>query len=156
MSPSLSLLLSPNLVLNDPFPLFSQPIFYRLDHAQYGGLFMQMSAGSHGGKCEQSETECLLQHTVGKTCQSNKEPRNKREHASLDLFPAYFLPAQLRQIWHFVTTVSCKSQKKYHVFNSTATQQKIGPGYDWSSPCIPGSLTVVTLAYSRSPCTTTV
>lgn len=28
----LSLLPSPNLLLNDPFPLFSQPIFYPLDH----------------------------------------------------------------------------------------------------------------------------
>lgn len=37
--------LSPNLVLNDPFPLFSQPIFYSLDHIQYGWVFMQMSGG---------------------------------------------------------------------------------------------------------------
>lgn len=77
-----------------------------------------------------------------KTCQCNRELRNKREHVSLDMFPAYFLPSQVRQIWHFVTAVSCKSQKKYHVFNNTATSQK-------TSPCIPGSLTERRLAYSR-------
>lgn len=57
------LLLSPNLVLNDPFPLFSQPIFYPLDHVQYGWFFMQMSVGRSRGDCE---TDCLLPCTVEK------------------------------------------------------------------------------------------
>lgn len=56
--------LSPNLVLNDPFPLFSRPIFYPLDHIQYGCFFMQMSGRWSGGNWEQSDTNCLPPHTV--------------------------------------------------------------------------------------------
>lgn len=48
---SLAISLSPNLVLNDPFPLFYQPIFYPLDHVQYGCFFMQMSEWN-GGICK--------------------------------------------------------------------------------------------------------
>lgn len=48
------LCLSPNLVLNDPFPLFYQPIFYSLDHAQYGWFFMQMRSGWNLCNCELS------------------------------------------------------------------------------------------------------
>lgn len=53
--------LSPNLVLNDPFPLFSQPIFYPLDHVQYGGFFMQMSGGWEQGQLPQLIVCCHLQ-----------------------------------------------------------------------------------------------
>lgn len=144
--------LSPNLVLNDPFPLFSRPIFYRLDHAQYGGLFMQMSVGWHGGKCEQSQTECRLQHTVEETCQSNKEPRNKREHASLDPFPASSLFFYLHSWDRFDTLLPLWAAKVRKSIMCSIAQQKKGPAYGSSSPCIPGSLTEVKLAYRRSPC----
>ncbi len=52
------LFLSPNLVLNDPFPLFSQPIFYPLDRPQYGRFFMQM-AGGRSGDGQRTIRNCL-------------------------------------------------------------------------------------------------
>lgn len=79
--------LSPNLVVNDPFPLFSQPIFYPLDHVQYGCFFMQMSGGwSGGGNCEQSETDCLPPCTVEKL-RLQQKLGNKRERCSLVYIP---------------------------------------------------------------------
>lgn len=71
MSPSLSPCLSPNLVLNDPFPLFSRPIFYRLDQAQYGGaLYADERRGGKSSAREQPSPN-FCRHRR-RTCQSGK------------------------------------------------------------------------------------
>lgn len=129
------LCLSPNLVLNDPFPLFYQPIFYPLDHVQYGWFFMQMSGGWNGGQSRAAPaTDCLLPYTAETFDKGTAE-----QYLSFSFFPRDILslflppPSQVAQI--------CKSQRELLTINATATWCKIAPTLSATSSFFPGCLT---------------
>ncbi len=135
------LFLSPNLVLNDPFPLFSLPIFYPLDHAQYGWFFMQMSREWNSG------SNWLSAAIYSRKLAHVAENWWTKENTFLGIFSHLGFSSHWWHIFDILPTLwVTKGRKKYHVFNNASTWYKIAPTVNATSPCIPGSLTEPMLA----------
>lgn len=90
--------LSPNLVVNDPFPLFSQPIFYPLDHVQYGCFFMQMSGGWSGGATANNQKLIACRRVQWKNCDCNRNWGTKERDVHWYTFPTLLLFSQVAQM----------------------------------------------------------